>query len=95
MQGVYSKLLFSPSGTVKVLEHWRSSGLRACKIPSSVALKVTPCGQSGHEMARESILKLSCRGVWICLGKGRCVLSWMLQGSDGSTFDISRRFGKG
>ena len=53
--------LFSPSGTVKALEQWRFSGLRACKVPSSVALKVTPCGQSGHEMAKELMMKFSCR----------------------------------
>ena len=52
---------FGSSDTVEALEHWRFCGLRACKVLSSVALKVTPCGQSGHEMAKELIMKFSCR----------------------------------
>ena len=56
-------LLLHQSGTVTVFSHCRLVGLSTRRAPSSVALKVTPCGQWGQETANEAMLKFSCREV--------------------------------
>ena len=53
------KPLLHQSGNVTVLAHWRLVGLRARRVPSSVALKVTPCAQPGQETTSEGMLKFS------------------------------------
>jgi len=51
----------APSGALTVLGHWRCSELKALRLLSSVACKVTPRVQFVQETTKESILNLSCR----------------------------------